>query len=254
MKFILKELRSLLLWGAAGCLLVPALFWWLGSFGIVAMPGLEVGTLHGTYLYFARHLNQPLLLAAVTFPYLVFIALRMLVRKPTPAASTELALAVTRGESGTVQQLIEKGEDLNQGNAAGETPLHIAAMRGDMGMAWLLLESGADFNATDRAVGYSPLQIAALQGHSEICEALIRYGAEVDALTSRHETALHLAARAGHAAVVAVLLKYRANTGLRNNTGQTAQQLAKQLGHDEVVSVMEQHASSEWPYLSLSNG
>lgn len=254
MKFILKELMTLLLWVVAGCLLVPALFWWLGSLGIVAMPGLEVDTLQGTYLYYARHLLQPLLLTAVIFPYLLFIALRVLVEKPDPSGSTELGLAVTRGESKTVQQLIEKGKDLNQGNAAGETPLHIAAMRGDMGMAWLLLESGADFNATDRAIGYSPLQIAALQGHGEICEALIRYGADVDALTSRHETALHLAARAGHTAAVAVLLKYRANTGLSNNAGQTAQQLAEQLGHVEVVSVMEQHASSEWAYLSLSNG
>ena len=254
MKIIKKELKYLVLWIVAGFLLVPPIFWWLDSRGVVIIPGMEFTTLRATYLDIASHLHEPLWLLAVSFPYLISITARMLRGNSLPAGATEVGLAVTRGEPQVVQQLIEQGKDLNQANAAGETPLHLAAMRGDMGMAWLLLEGGADFNATDHTVGYSPLQIAALQGHSEICEALIRYGAAVDALTSRNETALHLAARAGHGAVVGVLLKYRANTGIRNNTGQTARQLAEQCGHAALVSLMEQHASSEWPYLRLSNG
>ncbi len=254
MNLIKKELMHLLIWGAAGCLLVPAVFWWLGSRGIVLVPGLEYGAFQDAYQQFMRHLHEPLILIAVAFPYLLSVALRVLIRDLSPPGSTELGLAVARGESDTVVQLIERGGNLNEANTAGETPLHLAAMQGDTGMTYLLLESGADFNATDRAVGYSPLQIAALQGHSGICEALIRYGANVDAVTSRHETALHLAARAGHTAVVVVLLKYRANPGVRNNAGQTARQLAEQQGHDALVSLMVQHADREWPYLRLSNG
>ncbi|HUT40985.1 MAG TPA: ankyrin repeat domain-containing protein [Gammaproteobacteria bacterium] len=254
MNIITKELKYLLLWIIAGCLLVPPVFWWLGSQGVLTVPGMEFVTLRATYLHIVASLREPLWLVAVSLPYLIFIAVRMLRGSLASTGSTELGLAVSRGESALVKQLIEQGLDLNQGNAAGETPLHLAAMRGDMGMTWMLLEGGADFNTTDQAVGYSPLQIAALQGHSEICEALIRYGASVDALTSRHETALHLAARAGHGAVVSVLLKYRANTAIRNNAGQTARQLAEQHGHAELVSLMEQHASNEWPYLRLSNG
>ncbi|MGB5474570.1 MAG: ankyrin repeat domain-containing protein [Gammaproteobacteria bacterium] len=254
MKSYIKELLYLVLWILAGCLLMPPVFWWLGSQGILTVPDMEFGTLRATYLDVVARLREPLWLIAMSFPYLIFSAVRMLRGSLGPSGSTELGLAVTRGEPALVQQLIEQGQDLNQGNAAGETPLHLAVMRGDMSMTWMLLEGGADFNATDQAVGYSPLQIAALQGHSEICEALIRYGAGVDALTSRHETALHLAARAGHGAVVAVLLKYRTNTGIRNNAGQTARQIAEQQGHVELVSLMDQHASSEWPYLRLSNG
>jgi hypothetical protein len=250
-----KELLYLVGWLVTGLVLVPPVFWWLGSQGIVTVPGMEAATLQATYQHFARHLQQPLLLGAVLFPYLVFIAARMLREKPSVMEPPdELGQAVSRGEQDRVRHFIEEGGDLNQGNAAGETPLHLAAMRGDMNMTWLLLEGGADFNAADHTVGYSPLQIAALQGHSEICEVLIRYGAVVDALTSRHETALHLAARAGHPAVVTVLLKYRANTGIRNNTGQTAQQLAEQQGHDVVVRLMQEHARNEWAYLRLSNG
>ena len=254
MKIFVKELLYLVLWIIAGCLLVPPVFWWLGSQGALTVPGMEFGTLRETYLDVVAGPQRPLWLVAVSFPYLIFIAVRMLRGSPVPTGSTELGLAVSRGEPVLVQQLIEQGQDLNQGNAAGETPLHLAVMRGDMGVTWMLLEGGADFNATDQAVGYSPLQMAALQGHSEICEALIRYGASVDALTSRHETSLHLAARAGHGAVVSVLLKYRANTGIRNNADQTARQLAEQQGHVELVSLMEQYASKEWPYLRLSNG
>jgi len=254
MRSVKKELLYLFSWLSAASVLVPALLWWLASRGIVVVPGLEQGTLQASYLNFFHHLHEPLILAAVVFPYLLFTALRLLVGGSPPAGSTELGLAVTRGEPDLVQQMIARGEDLNQTNAAGETPLHLAAMQGDMGMASLLLESGADLNATDHAIGYTPLQLAALQGHSEICEMLIKYGAGVDAVTSRHETALHLAARAEHTAVIAVLLKYRANTGIKNNTGETALQIAEQSGNTALVSLMKQHASSEWPYLSLSNG
>jgi len=254
MSILVRELKLLFLLGFVDCLLVPALFWWLGSHGILTLPGMEIDTIQAAYLHFAHHLNQPLVQFALVFPYLLFVALRMLIGTREREAATELGLAVSRGESNSVQHFIDQGKDLNEVNAAGEAPLHLAAMRSDMDMVCLLLEGGADCNSTDHANGYSPLQIAALQGHSEICEMLIRYGATVDTVTARQETALHLAARAGHAAVVTVLLKYRANTGLRNDAGQTARQIAQQQGHAGVVDILDRHASSEWPYLSLSNG
>lgn len=254
MNFLRKELKYLVFWLLAGYLLLPPLFWWLGGHGLVVLPDMDTTTLRATYLYFARHLREPVLVVAMAFPYLMFIAARLLQERPLAVNDTELGLAVTRGEPDRVQQLIAEGMDPNQGNAAGETPLHLAVMRGDMNMAWLLLESGADFNAIDHTTGYTPLQIAALQGHAAICDALIRFGANVDALTSVHETALHLAARAGHEGVMGVLLNYRANTGIRNNAGETAQQVAQRRGRAGVVALMQQHASSEWPYLRLSNG
>ena len=67
MRSIGKELKYLVLWLIAGCLLVPPLFWWLGSHGIVILPGMGIETLQGTYLYFASHLHEPLLPAAVIF-------------------------------------------------------------------------------------------------------------------------------------------------------------------------------------------
>lgn len=247
MKFIGKELKYLVLWLLASFLLVPPLFSWLGSLGLVTLPDRESMTLPATYLYFARHLPDPLPLAAVLCPYLMFIVARLLQDRALPADA-----AGSDGEPETEQQLVE--QDRQRGGSTSESPLHLAAMRGDLSMTWLLLEGGVDFDAIDPAVGYSPLQIAALQGHADICEALIRYGAAVDAPTSRQETALHLAARGGHEAVVSVLLKYRANTALRNRDGQTAQQLAEREGHAGVVGLMERHASSEWPYLRLSSG
>lgn len=248
MKFIGKELKYLMLWLLVGFLLVPPLFSWLVSRGLVALPGMESVAWPVTYLYFARHLLDPLPLAAVLCPYLMFIGARLLQDRTVTAPGQ----ATGQGEPGTVQQLSEQGGACD--GITSESPLHLAAMCGDLSMTWLLLEGGADFDAIDPEIGYSPLQVAALQGHADICEALIRYGAAVDARTSRQETALHLATRAGHAAVVTVLLKYRANTGLMNHAGQTAQQLAEQEGHAGVVELMEQHASSEWPYLRLSSG
>jgi ankyrin repeat protein len=254
MKFLRKELKYLVFWLFAGYLVFPSLFWWLGGHGIVVLPGMDISTPEAAYRYFAWHLQEPVPVVAMAFPYLMSIAVRLLREKPPAASEPELGLAVTRGEPERVQQLIADGTDPNEGNAAGETPLQLAVMRGDMNMAWLLLESGADTNAVDPATGYTPLQIAALQGHAAICEALIRFGAGVEALTSVHETALHLAARTGHEDVTGVLLKYRANTGIRNNAGETAQQIAERRGHAGVVALMQQHASSEWPYLRLSNG
>lgn len=88
--------------------------------------------------------------------------------------------AATRGDTTQVQQLLDKGTDVNTKDIANQTALIYAAAQGHTETVELLLNRGADVNATGDVVGWTALLSAAQAGHTECVKVLLAHGANIN--------------------------------------------------------------------------
>ncbi|KAI9776082.1 MAG: hypothetical protein M1839_000595 [Geoglossum umbratile] len=160
----------------------------------------------------------------------------------------ELINAASQGQEAVVQQLLEKGTDVNaDDNKYGRTALHMAAVKGHEAVARQLLEKGADVNAKDNKDGRTALHMAADKGHETVARLLLERGADVNAKENKYgPTALHMAADKGHEAVVRLLLEKGANVNSTDIYGWTALRYAADTRHEAVVRLLQ--TSTPPPY------
>jgi ankyrin repeat protein len=95
-------------------------------------------------------------------------------------------------------------------------PLNQAAMRGDTTQVQQLLDKGADVNTKD-SNGETALMEAAGNGHPEVVKQLLAKGADVNAKSSYGYTALLYAADKGHTECVGLLLDGGANINVQSS-------------------------------------
>jgi ankyrin repeat protein len=88
-----------------------------------------------------------------------------------------------------VKLLLDRGADVNVSsrNAQKVTPLHGAVTRGDAGVTNLLLDKGAQVNARQER-GFTPIFSAAAAGNVELMELLVKHGADINARTDDGKT------------------------------------------------------------------
>jgi ankyrin repeat protein len=79
--------------------------------------------------------------------------------------------AALKGNLKHVQDLLDKGVDVNAKDKDGKTPLMAAAVRGQLEVVKLLLEKGADANAKMQGGG-TALTCAACEGQREVAQVL----------------------------------------------------------------------------------
>jgi ankyrin repeat protein len=129
-----------------------------------------------------------------------------------------------------------------------ESPLNKAAQRGDTAQVQQLLDKGANINSRSAAWGSLPLICAAGSGKTMVVEQLLGKGANIDAKDCQGWTALALASYRGHTECVRVLLEHGANTEIGTTAGiiyvenqpvKTALDLAQENGHTEIVQLIE---------------
>ena len=84
---------------------------------------------------------------------------------------TELHLAVRKGETETVEKLLEQGFYPDPRSDYGLTPLHEAARLGIDKVAQLLISRGADQKAVD-VYGNTPGDLARQNGHRDLAEKI----------------------------------------------------------------------------------
>jgi ankyrin repeat protein len=104
--------------------------------------------------------------------------------------------------------VLDAGADMEAKNKYGVTPLHMASGGNCIELVKLLIERGADVRAKDRD-GQTPLHSTShWDNHIEIAEILIKAGADVEAKNKWGETPLYVASRFDRKETVEFLQKY----------------------------------------------
>ena len=98
---------------------------------------------------------------------------------PGGQTQTPLQRAAAKGIIGMVQNLIDKGAEVDVADEFGETSLHKAAGKGMKDMAQMLIDRGANVDMVD-ALGETPLHKAAKYGMIDVVQVLIDSGANLN--------------------------------------------------------------------------
>lgn len=130
-------------------------------------------------------------------------------RTPLPVGGreTSLTLACCRGKATAddLDQLVQRGANVNERNSRGDSPLIIAASRERADLVRSLLKSGADPNARD-VHGFTVLMRASESGSVDVTNALLDAGADPTVKLADGTTALQVAGSAQQWRVVDTLL------------------------------------------------
>ncbi len=150
-----------------------------------------------------------------------------------------LRLAIGRGHTAVVQNLIRNGANVDEVSRYSLSPLANAAEAGNREILKLLLEAGADIN-TQANDGYTALMRACIGGQSEAARVLLEAGADPNLKRHDGRRALHFAAMKGDAECVKLLLKFGADVEAIAYGKDTALSDAESGKHDEVVRLLKE--------------
>jgi ankyrin repeat protein len=129
------------------------------------------------------------------------------------AVAEALKYAAFKGDIKAVEDLLNKGADVNEKDSLDETALMTAASRGHTDIVELLIEKGANVNEKGK-FGDTALMFAALNGHTKIVKLLIEKGANVNEKTGNGHTALMSAAIGGHKKIAKLLIEKGADVDI----------------------------------------
>ena len=144
----------------------------------------------------------------------IAVVLLSMILMPTKALSdgqqtkSLLEAVASSSKSGSlkkIEDLIQRGADVNSRDSKGEPILDTVLTEGRWDIARLLIEGGADVNAKDRK-GETPLHIAVSRGHANIVALLISRGSDVTATDPDGLTAWQLALQHGDADTAGLLI------------------------------------------------
>lgn len=130
-----------------------------------------------------------------------------------------LAAELDRGE--LIKMLVERGQNVNSRDAAGNTPLHIALENKSEGATKALLALKADLLAANKHE-QTILHFASRSGSYETALAAVKAGAKVNYEAVRRWQPLHYAASNGHMRIVVLLVENGADLTASIDYGWTA--------------------------------
>ncbi|KAF7231140.1 ankyrin repeat and SOCS box protein 2 [Nothobranchius furzeri] len=170
-----------------------------------------------------------------------------MINKRTSQGETPLLVAVSRGQLGCVQVLLEDGADLEIPNYDKETPLYKACERNSAATVAALLNHGAAVN-TQCIQGWTALQEATVHNNVEICEMLLKAGAKHNLRNMYGIGPLFTAAQNGQLAALRFLIRHGADINTQAADGATALYEAAKNGHQDIVEMLlSQNADANKP-------
>ena len=155
-----------------------------------------------------------------------------------------LEYAAINGDIATIQDLINKGADVNAADNNGFTALEGASQHGHLEIVRLLVEKGANVN-TKTEKGHTALMAAAQYGHSNIVQFLLDKGADVNSSYITGKTPLMAATENHHTDTVKMLLDKGADVNLKRRDGKTALSIAIQYHYADLINLLKQAGAKE---------
>jgi ankyrin repeat protein len=143
---------------------------------------------------------------------------------PNKPQSTEMTMALVKGDLGKVKELLDAGESV-EAMQEDRTPLCIAALNGHVDIIDLLISRGAQVNYKDKN-GQTPLMYAASNGKLDAVKELLAQKADIEATTNLGETALMGAVGHGYLDEAKLLVEKGANIHAKTNNGRNVYILA----------------------------
>jgi ankyrin repeat protein len=141
----------------------------------------------------------------------------MTIEKKEQAKLDELfIISCELGNTDLVQELIEKGANVNMTKLNGQKPLHRACWNGHIEVVKLLLTNDVDVNVVNKQ-GYTPLHISCEFDNTEIVKLLKQHIKKMDKMTTEKKVQdklgveLAQACLEGHLDIVKELLEKGAN-------------------------------------------
>ncbi len=152
--------------------------------------------------------------------------------------NSDLSSAAEKGDTATVQALLDKGADVNAKSIEGTTPLMKAAREGHMETVQALINKGADVNIKNECCDDTALLWAAGKGHTKIVKALLDKGADINAKNFGGYTALMRAVEFGHTPTVQTLIDKGVDVNIKHDD-KTALLLAEEDNHTEIIKLLK---------------
>ena len=156
--------------------------------------------------------------------------------------STPLIIACQKGHLVVVQYLIQQGADMNNAGNEGITALHIAAYHDHLMIVQYLVDQGADANIPDTD-GCTPLYSAAQEGRLSVVQCLAQHGADVNKARVHGATPLTASAHNGHLAVVQFLVQQGAEMNKATIEDVTPLRVATEQGHVAVANYLREQGA-----------
>ncbi|XP_037624039.1 ankyrin repeat, SAM and basic leucine zipper domain-containing protein 1 [Sebastes umbrosus] len=149
-----------------------------------------------------------------------------------------LKRAISKGDTGTVQQLLDNGMDVETRLGFEWTPLMCAVSVANYDLAKLLLDRGAsaNFSKDHWTVLMASCTASASEDKIARCvEILLSRNADPNMVDRSQMTCLMLTARDGYSKVINLLVSHGADINVKDGNGYTALSVAVQYGKEEAV-------------------
>lgn len=156
---------------------------------------------------------------------------------PEALRLSRLHAAAQKGDTATIQALLDRYTDIDGLDGDDRTALHHAAMGGHETAVRLLLDRGADMEAKD-SLCQTPLHQAVHGGHDTTARLLVDRGVNIDARDMKGQTALHRAADFGREDSVPLLLDRDADVNYRDLDRRTPLHCAAREGYEITVRLL----------------
>ena len=133
----------------------------------------------------------------------VFISGASVVRA-TDIFNDEFIVAFTQGHWEEVENLLNKGADVNVRSNSGYTALIVATGTGNLEVIKSILEKGADPNAKQKD-SMTPLMLATAYGNFKVAKFLLDNGADANVKDNAGRSVLDLASKKGNSEMLNLL-------------------------------------------------
>lgn len=137
-----------------------------------------------------------------------------------------------------VQDLIDKGEDVNAKDCQDGTALMFAFEKGRLNIAKLLIEKGADINAKNHK-NKTTLMFASGSGNLDVVRFLVEKGADINAKSNDNETAIMFASGSGNLDIVRLLVEKGADINVISQHNKTALLIAEENNYIKIVEYLK---------------